>query len=309
MTNLLVTANKTFKKVGFKVKKNSPELLIGVGIVGVVASTVMACKATTKLNEVLKETEEQVQQIHEATTDIKLSGKYSEEDAKKDLVIVYVQTGVKLAKLYAPAVLVGGLSLASILASHKILRTRNVAIAAAYKAVDKGFKEYRSRVVERFGEAIDKELKYNIKAREIDNITVDEKGKEKIEKEIVQVSEYDPEKYSEFAKFFDVGNPYWEKDAEYNLMFLRNQEKYANDKLQANGYLFLNEVYDMLGIPKTKAGQVVGWIYDEKNPVGDNYVSFGIYDINKPANRNFVNGIERTILLDFNVDGNILDMM
>lgn len=309
MANLMVTANKTFKKVGFKIKKNSPELLIGAGIVGVVASTVMACKATTKLNDILKDSEEQINQVHEATTDIKLAGKYTEEDAKKDLFIIYVQTGVKVAKLYAPAVLVGGLSLASILTSHKILKTRNVAIAAAYKAVDKGFKEYRSRVVDRFGEEIDKQLRYNIKAKEIETVTVDEKGKEKIEKEVVQVSEFDPEQYSEYAKFFDNGNPYWEKDAEYNLMFLRNQEKYANDKLQANGYLFLNEVYDMLGIPKTKAGQVVGWIYDKNHPIGDNYVSFGIYDINKPANRDFVNGIERTILLDFNVDGNILDMM
>lgn len=309
MTNLLVTANRTFKKVGFKIKKNSPELLIGAGIVGVIASTVMACKATTKLNDILKDTEQQVNQINEATTDIRLSGKYTEEDAKKDLVIVYAQTGIKIAKLYAPAVLVGGLSLASILTSHKILKTRNVAIAAAYKAVDKGFKEYRSRVIDRFGEEIDKQLKYNIKTKEIETVTVDEKGKEKINKETAQVSEYDPDKYSEFAKFFDVGNPYWEKDAEYNLMFLRQQEKYANDKLQANGYLFLNEVYDMIGIPKTKAGQVVGWIYDEKNPIGDNYVSFGIYDINKPANIDFVNGIERTILLDFNVDGNILEMM
>ena len=309
MTNLLVTANKTFKKVGFKVKKNSPELLIGAGIVGVIASTVMACKATTKLNDILKDSEEQVQQIHDATQNVKLAGRYSEEDAKKDLLIVYTQTGLKVVKLYAPAVLVGGLSLASILTSHKILKGLNVALAAAYTAVDKGFKEYRNRVIERFGEAVDKELKYNVKAQEIEKTVVDEKGKEKKVKETVNISNYDPEKYSEYAKFFDCGNPNWEKDAEYNLMFLRNQEKYANDKLQANGYLFLNEVYDMLGIPRTKAGQVVGWTYDEKNPIGDNYVSFGIYDINKPANRDFVNGVERTILLDFNVDGNIWEMM
>ena len=65
----------------------------------------------------------------------------------------------------------------------------------------------------------------------------------------------------------------------------------------------------MLGIPRTRAGQIVGWIYDKKNPIGDNYVDFGIYDTNKEANRNFVNGYERTILLDFNVEGNILELM
>ena len=65
----------------------------------------------------------------------------------------------------------------------------------------------------------------------------------------------------------------------------------------------------MLGIPRTQAGQIVGWIYDEKHPIGDNKVDFGIYNTYNEANRNFVNGYERTILLDFNVDGNILDMI
>ena len=118
-----------------------------------------------------------------------------------------------------------------------------------------------------------------------------------------------PYDYSDYARFFDVGNPNWEKDSEYNLMFLKRQQAYANDKLKANGYLFLNEVYDMLGIPKSKAGQVVGWIYDPENGSGDNYVDFGIYNVNREAARDFVNGYERTILLDFNVDGNIWEKM
>ena len=63
----------------------------------------------------------------------------------------------------------------------------------------------------------------------------------------------------------------------------------------------------MLGIPATRAGQQVGWIYDKNDPNKDNFVDFGIYDTNRPSNRDFVNGYERTILLDFNVDGNILN--
>ena len=114
------------------------------------------------------------------------------------------------------------------------------------------------------------------------------------------------EGYSDYAKFFDEGCREWDKDPEYNLTFLKCQENYANDLLKSKGHLFLNEVYDMLGIPRTKAGQIVGWIYDEENPIGDNYVDFGIYDVYKEANRNFVNGYERNILLDFNVDGDIL---
>ena len=180
-------------------------------------------------------------------------------------------------------------------------------VAAAYTAVDKGFKEYRGRVVERFGTELDKELRYNIKAKEFEEPVVDEKGKEKIKKETVSVA--DPNLYSDYARFFDDGCAGWSKSPEDNLTFLKAQQAFANQKLQWEGHLFLNDVYRMLGIPTTKAGQGVGWIYDEKNPIGDNFVDFGLYDINRPVVRDFVNGYERTILLDFNVDGNILDLM
>jgi hypothetical protein len=183
-----------------------------------------------------------------------------------------------------------------------------VALTAAYATVDKSFKAYRNRVLERFGEGVERELRHNIKAKKIDKIVVDEDGKEKKIKESVNIAE-DLGAYSDYARFFDSGCAGWEKNSEYNLTFLRAQQQYANDKLRANGYLYLNDVYDMLGIPRTKAGQIVGWVYDPKNPIGDNYVDFGIYDVNRQTARDFVNGYERSILLDFNVDGNILDLM
>lgn len=307
-TELMTTVSSSFNKMGFQLKKHSPEILVVAGVVGVVASAVMACKATTKVSEILEKTKEDINSIHDCANNESMANEYTSEDAKKDLAIVYVQTGIKLAKLYAPAVALGVLSLGSILASNNILRKRNVALAAAYATVDKGFKEYRNRVVERFGEEVDRELRHNIKAKKIEKIVIGEDGKEKKVKETIQVAE-DPNTYSDYARFFDDGCTGWEKDSEYNLMFLRAQQQYANDKLRANGHLFLNEIYDMLGIPRTKAGQVVGWVYDAKNPIGDNYVDFGIYDIHRETVRNFVNGYERTILLDFNVDGNILDLM
>jgi hypothetical protein len=178
-------------------------------------------------------------------------------------------------------------------------------LAAAYATVDKSFKEYRSRVVERFGKELDRELRYNIKAKEVDEIVQNEDGTETVVKKTVNVA--DPNLYSDYARFFDEACPGWTKDPEFNLMFLKDQQRFANDKLKAQGYLFLNEVYDMLGIPRTKAGQVVGWIYDEKNPIGDNFVDFGIFNENITKARDFVNGYERVILLDFNVDGNIMD--
>lgn len=308
-TNAMNKLTRSFHKVGFKLKKHSPEILVVAGTVGVVASAVMACKATLKVTEVIDEAKENIEKIHAVANDESKADIYTEEDAKKDLSIVYVQTGIKMVKLYGPAVALGALSLTGILASNNILRKRNIALAAAYATVEKGFKEYRGRVIERFGDRIDYELRHNIKVKEIEKTITDENGEEKTIKETVDTADTILSQYSDYAKFFDVGNPYWEKDPEYNLMFLKQRERYANEKLQSNGFLFLNEVYEMLGIPKTKAGQIVGWIYNKENPVGDNYVDFGIYDIHKQANRDFVNGYERTILLDFNVDGNIWDMM
>ena len=295
-------------RIGFKIKKASPEIMVVAGVVGVVTSTVMACKATTKVNDILEETRKQVDDVHNVLdSDVITEEEYNNDDAKKDLAIKYAQAGVKLIKLYAPSVIVGALSITGILASHKILKKRNVALTAAYATIDRSFKEYRGRVVERFGKELDRELRYNIKAQEIEEKTVDKDGNEIVEKKTISV--VDPNMYSDYARIFDNGSMGWTKDPEYNLMFLKLQQNQANDRLRAQGYLFLNDVYDMLGIPRTKAGQIVGWIYDEDNPVGDNFVDFGIYDIYNEKACDFVNGRERSIVLDFNVDGNILDMI
>lgn len=308
---IMNTMTRTFNKFGLQMRKHSPEILVGAGIVGVVASTVMACKATTKLDDVLEEPKEKIEKIHEFMEhpeNVPEGKEYTEEDGKKDLTIVYTQTAVKVARLYAPAVVLGAVSIAAIVGGHAILRKRNIALAAAYATLDKGFKEYRGRVIERFGKELDRELRYNIKSKEIEEVEVAADGTEVVSKKIANVGE-DPSQYSPYARFFDDGCTGWSKDPEYNLIFLNNQQRYANDILKSRGHLFLNEVYDMLGIQRTQAGQCVGWIYDEKNPVGDNFVDFGIYDLYKEKNRDFVNGYERVILLDFNVDGPILEMI
>lgn len=306
-TEIMTKASRLVNKTGLQIKKHSPEILMIAGVVGTVTSTILACKATRKLDEILNETKDTVNIIHTGMKNGNVNGEeYTQEDGKKDLTITYAQTGVKLAKLYAPAIAIGTLSITSIVAGHHILKKRNVALAAAYAVVDKGFKDYRKRVVERFGEDLDKELRYNIKAKEIEEKVIDKNGKEKVEKKVVNVMDSDIlSQYSEYAKFFDESCPDWQKDPEFNLMYLRRQQDWANERLRSKGHLFLNEVYDMLGIQRTQTGQVVGWIYDEKNSDGDNYVDFGIYDVNKESNRAFVNGYERSILLDFNVDGTI----
>lgn len=297
---------KTYKKVELKAIKHSPEILAGVGVVGVVGSLVMACKATTKLSDILEDSKEQLDKIKEVAADPAYEEKYSQDDAKKDTTITYVQTAMKVTKLYAPSVILCASSLGCLLASNNILKKRNAALSAAYMTVDKSFKEYRKRVADRFGEEVEKEIRYNIKAEEITK--VDENGNEVTETVKVMDGTDDPNSYSDYARFFDESCAAWQNDAEYNLTFLKAQQQYANDLLKARGRLFLNEVYRMLGIDETKAGQVVGWVYNPDNPTGDNFVDFGIYNMQRERVRAFVNGYEPNILLDFNVDGVIWNL-
>ena len=306
-TEIIATLTRTFNRTGLKIKKHSPEILLVTGTVGVVASTVMACKATLKVEEIVDEAKEKIDTIHQVSADPAMAEKYSEDDGNKDLAIVYTQTAVKFIKLYGPSVTIGVASLACMIGSNRILNKRNAALAAAYAAVDKSFKEYRGRVIERFGKQMDRELRYNIKAQEIEETTVDANGKETVTKKTVDVM--DPNSYSQYAIVFDDSNEGWDPDPERSKYFLIQQQNWANERLKSRGHLFLNEVYDMLGAKRTKAGAQVGWVYDEKNCEGDNFVDFGIFDTNSPKARDFVNGIEKVIVLDFNVDGYILDMI
>ena len=304
---------RTTNKLGLQLKKHSPEILVGAGIVGTVATTVIACKATTKVSAIVEDTKSQMALVNKSAEAGQINTaegivEYTEEDKQKDTIIIYTQSAVKIFKLYAPAVALGTLSITSILVGHNMLRKRHLALAAAYTTIDRGFKEYRSRVVERFGDKVDKELRYNVKAEKVEEKIIDPKtGEEKTVEKTIEVA--DPNMYSMFARFFDETCAGFSGDAGLNKSFLLQQQNYANELLKAQGHLFLNEVYDMLGMQRDKIGAQVGWYYNEKNPVGDNYVDFGIFDMNKKDSREFVNGFEKAILLDYNVDGDILDLI
>ena len=301
-TEIMKSVNGVASKAVMKLKKHSPEILVMAGIAGTVVSAVLACKATTKVAEILDETKGTLDTLHEGMETGAINGQeYTTEDGKKDTVVVYAQTGMKLAKLYAPAIILGTLSITSILASNNILRKRNVALGAAYAAIDKSFKEYRGRVIERFGEQVDTELKYGIKAKKFEEIEVDpETGKEKKVKKTVMVA--DPNLQSDYAVYFDSKSRNYETNPDYNRMFLKAQQAFANDKLQTRGHLFLNEVLDDLDLPRTPAGQIVGWTKDGP----DGYVNFRIVEVERETEDG---RHEPALLLDFNVEGNIWEKM
>lgn len=275
-------------------QKASPQILFGVGVAGMVGSTVLACRATLKMETVLDDAKGKLD-----TARTLQHREYSEKDRSRDISLIYFQSGVKVVKLYAPAVIVGGLSIYALTSSHRILTRRNVALTAAYGALEKGFSEYRARVVDKYGEEEDRNLRYGTTKVEI----VDPKTKKK--KTVTRVNPNDP---SIYARFFDPVSPSWNKEPEYNMLFLKCQQNYANDLLRSRGHVFLNEVYDMCGISRSKAGAVVGWLLTDDDST-DNFVNFGIFDDKTDQIRDFVNGREGAILLDFNVDGVIYDKL
>jgi Family of unknown function (DUF6353) len=285
---------KQIARNALHVQKASPELLMGLGIAGMVGSTILACRATLKVDTVMDEAKQKLDLAKTLQHD-----DYSEKDRSRDISLIYFQSGVRVVKLYAPAVLVGALSIYAIRTSNGILTRRNIALTAAYGALEKGFGEYRARVVDKYGEEEDRNLRYGTREVEI----VDPKTKKK--KKVTRVALDDP---SIYARFFDPYSTSWNKEPEYNLIFLKCQQNYANDLLRSRGHIFLNEVYDMLGIPRSKAGAVVGWVLT-KDDSTDNFVNFGVFDGKRQVVRDFVNGNEGAILLDFNVDGVIYDKL
>lgn len=213
----------------------------------------------------------------------------------KDKTILYSQTAVSYMKLYAPTLIVGTFSIACLTQSHRVLTQRNMALGAAFAGVEKALEGYRERVVAEIGP--EREAKIWQPVEKVD--VVDETGKKsKVEVPVEGGG-------SPYKVLFDESNVNWNKAYEYNQIFLNAQQSYANDLLRAKGHVFLNDVHDMLGLPRTKAGQIVGWVYDGD---GDNYIDFGFFR-NLHEGMRFVAGDERSIWLDFNVDGNVLDLL
>lgn len=278
-------------KYNLTLRQHSPTLFFVGGVVGMIATTVLAARATLKLEETLDENRKKTDEVKHFQNE-----RYSEEDREQDTAILYVRSALAVAKLYAPAVLLGSASIAMLTQSHNLLVKRNAALTAAYTALDKGFREYRARVVEKYGEDEDRKFRYGDEEVTVKN---EKTGKEKT------ISRVGPDGASIYARFFDQLNPNWSKDPEINKLFLRSQQNYLNDLLHARGHVFLNEVYDSLGFTHTMAGSVVGW---RIHPDGDNYIDLGVFNSNVDDNiRDFVNGREGSVLLDFNVDGLIYD--
>lgn len=277
-----------------KIKKNSPTLMFGAGVVGMVGTVVLASKATLQLESVLDETDTMKEKAKLARE--KYPDKYSEKDLQKDMVIVHVRQYTKLAKLYAPSLALGTVSIACLTGSHVTLTKRNAGLVAAYATIEKSFNQYRERVLAEVGPEREREFFYG--TEDVTTAKVDEKGKP------VNTTKKVAGGTSMYAKFFDESNPNWTASPESNLFFLKLHQQHLNDQLMARGHVFLNEVYDALGMERTQAGAVVGWV----KGYGDDFIDFGIWDDDTmDRTLDFMTRREDCLLLDFNVDGVIYD--
>lgn len=310
-SNAIQTAKFAIGRGGLVLKKYSPEILTAAGVIGTVGSTVLACKATLKVEDILDEAKKKsnlINAVHDG--EIEVDAEYTDKDYSKDLLVNRTQTAVKLIKLYGPAITLGALSITAILGGQHILRKRNVAVMAAYKLCEESFNNYRSRVKDELGEEKDRQFYYGMTEETVKDKVKSKDGKTKtVTKKVEKAPDH---LYSQYARFFDEANINWDKSPEQNMYFLKMVQNQMNDKLKARGHVFLNEVYDALGFERSEAGQLVGWVWNKDNTAmeaGDGYIDFGIFDGNDYAKRAFVNGDERSILLDFNIDGMIYDLI
>ena len=306
LSKVSTSAARFAGKAEFTIKKNSPEILLGAGIVGFVGTIVLACRATCRADEVLEFHRRKIKDINDAKeiADADPEGEmsYDVEIYRQDKAIRYLKTTGSLAKLYAPTVAVGTLSLACILTSRNIMQKRYLGVVAAYNGVSAAFEEYRKRVRDEYGEGLDKHFRYGTTYDELP--VYDENGKKTKEKEQVEKTDTGMVMPTDDScRFFDSSNPNWDKNPTFSMMWLRGQQNILNDILHTRGHVFLNEVYDALGFPHTPQGAVLGWIDGE----GDNCIDFGLYDPNKENVRRFVNGVDNVIMLEFNHDGVIWD--
>jgi hypothetical protein len=310
--NAFVTA---FNKTKFWTKKHSPELLIAGGIIMAAGAIVSACFATKKAGEILPPATKKIAEIHDNLKDSnKIANKQIDpKEEKRELAKVYAKTGGKLLLVYAPTVVMFAASVSCILGSHNIMKGRNLALAAAYTTLDNGYKAYRKRVKDKIGETAEEAIFKDVRDEKKEVVDKNGELKTKTVKTPHMTDDADP-----YTALYACGNRGWERDAKLNYDYLMLHQAYLNHKLQAQGFLFLSDVYDelgfdakMLGADKIRASHILGWIYDPKDPTRDNYVSFGLtdkYGISKSRVSAQIENNESDFWLEFNCDGDILNL-
>lgn len=261
--------------------KHSPKILTALGVGGVATGMVLTIKASLEVGPIVDELQEDLEAIHEIYKDT-----VGHKQEVKDKAYAYTKASFRLVKHYWAPLTFTALGVGCLLGANNILSKRNVALAAAYKALEESYDTYRRRVRDSIGEDKEREI-YDAPIKALEG----EDPKTTVEK--LRTNPY--------SRFFDEYSTKWEKNADMNRILLEHCERIFTDKLRARGHVFLNEVYDFLGFERSPEGQIAGWIIGE----GDDFVDLGLTSGANESNRAFINGLERSVLLTPNCVGSI----
>ena len=304
-------------KIIKKVKFRSPELFIGAGVVGLVGAAVVAVRRGVRWHTAAK-----AEVLHDLETIKKAEGspQYTREDRVRDYAQVIGKGVWSFTQIYGPSVAVGAASVVSILAGTGILKGRLAAMTSAAATAQAALDRYRQRVREKLGEDADYEFAYEVSSKKA-KIKHEDGSKESLVTYHLVPSSGEWMAASPYSRLWDENAMEWCANRDIQFLTLRSLENHFNRELDVRGVVFLNDVYKALGLPMSKDAALVGWIKDYEKPKmaklaaelgripGDGVISFGVFENESPSARAYLSGDDDRVVLDFNVDGVIYDLI
>lgn len=228
------------KSVKTGLHKHSPEILTGIGIAGMITTTVLAVRATPKaLILIEEEKRRQNKELYEDAERKRLDS-HPRVDRLKPIELVRT-TWV----CYIPATITGALSIACLIGASSVNIRRNAALAAAYSLSESALKEYQEKVIETIGEKKEQEIR-------------DAVAKDKIQREPVVNKEVIITGYGEHLCYDPIAK-YFKSDIEK----IRRAENILNKRLISEMYVSLNDFYCEIGIRPSELGDELGWNIDD----------------------------------------------
>lgn len=284
-----------------RISKHAPTILSVTASAGVIATGYLAWKAGTRFEDVEGRDWDRRKEC------LKNADIIPDEDVpkieRKNRILFILDT----VRTVAPAAIVGAATITMIYFSNSISKKRLAAMGAAYATLQTAFDGYKRTMVEALGkESVEKILKPKLpnvgkSAEEI--LSSDNKSDAANVSDAVVNS---LKALSPYARIIaEESSTCWDPNEDYTSQNLAAVQLWANRRLERKGHLFLNEVFDQLGLSRTREGAVVGWL---KNGEGDNYVSFGDFDasIYRVPSDDYTR-VDSNFIVDFNVDGVIWD--
>lgn len=312
MGNVGTSISKVAGKTGLKIKKYSPEILLAVGVVTEVAAIVSAVKAAKNHDQIIADhedrleiaklgyTPEELDEIKEGTEVVAID---DQKIIRKKVTKCYIKTAGNLAKNYALTAAFSGVSMASFIGMHNIQAGRIAGLSTAYTGLKEGFDRYVKNNIELNGEENHRKCKYGFDKDTKETVSIDGE-KQTIEETAVKDLESvkDAGYYADSYWFDKQSSPMFKGMGNYDIMSLDAAEEYINALIETRGWATLNDVFDNIGMQRTKDGMIEGWVKGKGGRA-----CLGHHD---PINQKALDGkMNQPILLSPNVHGNVFAMI